>query len=179
MSNVPNFKFALTDELIQECERLSTKENPLDPSDWLPSRAEDRDTGWDVRCAEPGGIEMIPGCYLKIPLGIHMLAPEGWWLELRPRSSSFAKRHLHSLYGVIDELYPGQLIFACQFVPCTDTTFCRNNLPRIEFGDRIAQVRPVKRKDMIVTNCTLKELKEEHERRNSKRMGGFGSTGAK
>jgi dUTPase len=106
-----------------------------------------------------------------------MLAPEGWWLELKPRSSTFTNRHLHALYGTIDETYPGQLLFACQYQPDACEIINRGSLKRIEFGDRIGQVIPVRREEMTVSVTTLKELQEEHARRNSERTGGFGSSG--
>jgi dUTPase len=172
---IPEFKFALTEELVLEC----NSREEFSPEDFLPTRAENRATGWDVRCAEPEGFELMPGCYLKIPLGIHMLAPEGWWLDLKPRSSTFTKRHLHALYGTIDETYPGQLLFACQYQPDACEIISRGCLKRVEFGDRIGQVIPVKREEMTVSITTLKELHEEHANRNSERTGGFGSSGSK
>lgn len=171
---IPEFKFALTEVLVDECSRR----DEFSSKDFLPTRAENRASGWDVRCAEPEGFELIPGCYLKIPLGIHMLAPEGWWLELKPRSSTFTKRHLHALYGTIDETYPGELLFACQYQPDACEIISRGNLRRIEFGDRIGQVIPVRREEMIVSSTTLDNLRSEHARRNSERTGGFGSSGS-
>lgn len=170
---IPVFKFVLTEKLIKAC-----KNSDFKPEDFLPTRSEDRATGWDVRCAEPKGVICQPGAYYKMSLGFHMLAPEGWWLELKPRSSAFLKKNLHALYGTIDELYGGEMLFACQFNPDSDGIIARNNLPRIEFGERIGQLIPVKRQEMIVETCSLEELTNEHKRRNSNRSGGFGSTGA-
>jgi len=171
---VPEFKFALTDDLIEAC-----KESDLEPEDFLPTKAENRATGWDVRCSVLGGVNMKQEQYLKVPLGIHMLAPEGWWLKLKPRSSSFTKRYLHALYGTIDETYPGELIFACQYQPCNSLIISSGKPQRIEFGDRIAQVIPIKRQEMMVSTTTLEELKKEHSRRNSERKSGFGSSGSR
>lgn len=169
--NCPEFKFLLTEEVKKACQSRD-----FEPKDFLPTRSEDRATGWDVRCALPEGIVLEPYLHLKIPLGIHMLAPEGWWLELRPRSSAFAKRYLHALYGVIDEVYGDEILFACQYIPNANDLISRGNLTRIEFGDRIGQVRPVKRQEMVVSETTMEELQAEHKRRNSQRKGGFGSS---
>lgn len=173
-AHVPEFRFAPTNVLIEACENSDFK-----LEDFLPTKSEDRATGWDVRCADINGFTLSPGCYLKIPLGIHMLAPEGWWLELKPRSSVFAKKHLHALYGTIDELYGGELLFACQYQPDACEIINNGTLKRIEFGERVAQLIPVKRQEMTVTTCTLEDLQEEHAKRNSKRLGGFGSSGKK
>lgn len=106
-----------------------------------------------------------------------MFAPEGWWMELRPRSSTFAKKQLHSLYGVIDEDYEGQCLFACQYIP--DISALGSDL-KIEFGEAIGQIVPVRRQEMIVQSVTEDEYKELVTSRNLNRgAGGFGSTDKK
>ena len=132
-----------------------------------------------MRCAIPSGFDLAPGCYYKIPLGIRVLAPEGWWLQLDPRSSTFTKRHMHALNGKIDETYPGQIFFACQYITDSCELFNCNYLKNVKFGDKIGQLIPVKRQEMVVIQASNKELDEEFEKRNSGRTGGFGSTGDK
>lgn len=154
------FKFALRADLSNNKEFLPAK---LDPDS----------TGWDVRCAEPNGVSMKSNEYKLIRLGFRMFAPEGMWLELRPRSSSFAKKHLHALYGVIDENFENELLFACQFIPewSGDTL-------HIEFGERIGQVIPVRKRSMETCEITNEEYDRLVVLRNSGRgTGGFGSTG--
>ncbi len=154
----PTFKFALLDGL-----------HPM----FLPTRAHDTDTGWDIRSRLP--ISLRAGQYAKIPLGFRIFAPRGWWLELRPRSSSFAKKQLHALYGVIDEAYQDELVFACQYLP--DVSSIGTDL-QIAVGDAIGQVVPVRREEMIVEQISNEEYDALCKQRNAKRgTGGFGSTG--
>jgi dUTP pyrophosphatase len=166
MSEIPVFKFAIKP-------LTSGISSTLTEIDFLPKRGTDKATGWDVRAAE--SIKLRAGQYAKIPLGFRVLAPDGWWLELRPRSSTFAKKYLHCLYGVIDEDYEGQCLFACQYMP--DISSLGNDLI-IEFGDAIGQIIPVKRQEMTVQLISEKEYEQEIQKRAFKRgAGGFGSTG--
>lgn len=157
-NNLPKFKFAIKEGLSDI---------------YLPSKGSERATGWDVRSTDR--LIIYSGEYVKIPLGFRMFAPPGWWAELRPRSSSFAKKHLHALYGVIDEDYEGQLIFACQYLPPV-----LGNLPEtleIMEGDAIGQIIPVRRQEMLVERVSNEEYEKLCQERNTSRgAGGFGST---
>lgn len=153
----PVFKFALKEGLSDL---------------YLPVRGSERATGWDVRSTED--IVMYPGDYVKIPLGFRMFSPPGWWMELRPRSSSFAKKHLHALYGVIDEDYEGDCVFACQYRPTLDFS----SQLTIKAEEAIGQIIPVRRQEMIIERVSNEEYESLCKERNTKRgTGGFGSTG--
>ena len=134
--------------------------------------------GYDVRCADPNGIELKPFRYIKIPLGFRAFSPLGWWLRLVPRSSTLIKRRIHALYGVIDESYENEFYFIGQYIPdCYDIT---TNMPKMMgFGERIAQLIPVRREHM---NCDLISVSEfaalSEERKANRGEGGFGSTGS-
>ncbi len=142
---------------------------------FCPKKGSERATGWDVFAATEEPIVLRPGKYAKIPLGFRVFPPEGWWLELRPRSSTFAKKQLHCLYGVIDEDYEGECLFACQYLP--DITSLGNDLT-INAGDAIGQLIPVKRQEMKVEIVSDEEYQNLCETRNTSRgSGGFGSTG--
>jgi deoxyuridine 5'-triphosphate nucleotidohydrolase len=161
-SEVPVFKFAMRDDLM------------VDEKKFWPKRGTDKATGWDVFHTRDE-ITLRAGQYAKISLGFRVFAPEGWWLELRPRSSTFAKKQLHCLYGVIDEDYEGECIFACQYIP--DISSLGQDLT-IYFGDAIGQIIPVRRQEMnveIVTNEEYEKLCKE--RKFTRGTGGFGSTG--
>lgn len=146
-----------------------------DPSQFLPKRATPRSTGYDVRAAVLQPLVVRPGKYIKIPLGFRVFAPPGWWLELRPRSSTFGKKQLHCLYGVIDEDYEGECLFAGHYLP--DISSLGNDLV-IEFGDAIGQVIPVERKEMEVLEVNDEEYEDCCTNRGAHRgAGGFGSTG--
>jgi dUTPase len=168
----PKFSFALIENLKND-------------KRFLPTRAEPKATGWDVRSASDFTVK--PFQHIKIPLGFRGLCPEGWWYELKPRSSTFAKKNLHSLYGTIDQTYEGELVFACQYIPDIDFAFksghfagrCATNL-EIKFGDAIGQIVPVRRQEMEVVECSNEEYDNScKERAGQRGAGGFGSTDAK
>jgi dUTP pyrophosphatase len=166
MSEIPIFKFALVEGLSEL---------------FLPTKGSEKASGWDVRAVNDHNI--FVGQYAKISLGFRIFAPPDWWLELRPRSSSFAKKNLHALYGVIDCDYEGELVFACQYLPPADADmrYARAFPPislDIKAGEAIGQLIPVKRQEMIVESVSNEEYQRLIAERNSKRgAGGFGSTG--
>jgi dUTP pyrophosphatase len=154
---LPVFRFAINDGL---------------DASFLPTRGTEKATGWDVHCAEETVIR--PFQHAKIPLGFRVLTPAGWWLELRPRSSSFAKKNLHSLYGVIDEDYEGQVIFACQYIP--EMAGMGQDLI-IQAGEAVGQLVPYKRQEMLVEKVSAEQYAELVKARQYTRgTGGFGST---
>ena len=167
MTEIPNFKFALRKDLV-----ITTGATK---SSFLPARGTPKSTGWDVRAALREPLILRAGQYAKIPLGFRVLSPDGWWLELRPRSSTFGKKSLHALYGVIDEDYEGECLFACQYIP--DISSMGSDLI-INYGDAIGQIIPAERREMKVVELTNDELDIEYKKRNAQRgAGGFGSTG--
>jgi dUTPase len=155
---IPIFRFAVREGL---------------DSKFVPSISDPDASGWDVRCAEPDGVKFHHAFqHEKIRLGIRMFAPKGWWLELRPRSSTHAKKHLHCLYGVIDETYENELMFSCQFIPPA----MRSTL-EISFGERIGQLIPIRKQIMVATEISNEEFDKLCEKRGGQRgTGGFGST---
>ncbi len=157
---VPEYKFALREDLINE-------------KIFIPTKAEPSATGFDVRAAmfDKHKLILAPGDYFKIPLGFRAFPPDGWWFYLHPRSSSFAKKNMHNLVGIIDEHYSYEVLFAGQFLPTGD-----NNL-EINFGEAIGQIIPVKRVDMVVKEINNQEYDDLCKRRLAVRNGGFGSTG--
>jgi dUTPase len=172
ITNEPLFKFAIREDLINS------------GISFLPERGEPNSTGWDVKCAEPEGITLQKNDYFKIRLGIRVLIPEGWWLELRPRSSTFVKRHMNCLNGVIDQDYFYELVLAGQFISNRnslgdDVRADGSTKLRIEFGDRIGQVIPVKREMMAVSVITNEDFDNLSTARGAIRDGGIGSTGVK
>lgn len=178
--NIPEFIFTLDEGL---------------DSSFLPKQTTQPDTGWDVQSSNR--IIIKPFEKVFIPLGLKCFAPAGYWLELRPRSSTFGKKNLHSLYGVIDESYEGQIYFACQWIPPFEImeidkflngfdersraaalmNYFSKSLT-IEKGERIGQLVPVKRQVMNVNSVSADEFKKLCEERGHKRgSGGFGSSG--
>jgi len=167
-AQVPVFKFALTDGLDDR---------------FLPTKGEPFATGWDVKSASWENILISPGEYFKIPLGFRAFPPEGWWFNLHPRSSSFTKKHMHNLIGIIDEHYPDEVIFAGQYIPSyssikQDPHSVMNNLV-IKYGEPIGQIVPVERVEMRVERISNEEYNDLCKRRVAVRSGGFGSTDTK
>lgn len=161
----PTFKFAVREDL---------KDSEFN---FLPTKSDEGAACYDVRCAEPEGVIVKPGEYCKIRLGFRMFAPPDYWLEVRPRSSSFAKKYLHSLYGVIDFNFENELLWLAKYDPGFPNKHM--NL-KIEFGEKIAQVRPVKLQEMVVEGVSGEEYDRLCKERNGTRgLGGFGSTGDK
>jgi len=155
---IPEYKFLLNEGLGDE---------------FLPTKGEPDATGWDVRSTID--INLTTGDYFKIPLGFRAFSPKGWWFQLHPRSSSFVKKYMHNLIGIIDEAYSNEVIFAGQYVPDSKSGI----LPslKISKGDRIGQIIPIERQEMKVTRVTKEEFNNLCKQRNAERSGGFGSTG--
>jgi dUTP pyrophosphatase len=166
MSDLPIFKFAVREDL-------------KDTGDlFIPTKGEPLATGWDVKAAMPdrNSLVLAPFQHVRIPLGFRTFAPEGWWYELKPRSSTFAKKNLHALYGTIDETYANELIFACQYIPSWSEISPMHPELTIFFGDAIGQIIPVKRQEMTVEMISNDDFDKLCKDRNSVRNGGFGST---
>ena len=164
LENLPIFKFALRDDLINDIQ-------------FIPTKAESYSTGFDVRAAQLDRNDLIikPGEYFRIPLGFRSFCPPGWYYQLHPRSSSFAKKHMHNLIGIIDESWEGETQFAGQYIPSSQSL---NPSLVIKFGDPIGQIIPLKRNSIIIESISNEEFDIYCFNRNATRgSGGFGSTG--
>jgi dUTP pyrophosphatase len=152
---VPVFKFALAEGL---------------DNSFLPTKGEQLSSGFDVSARID--ITLKPGDYFKIPLGFRSFCPDGWYYQLHPRSSSFTKKYMHNLIGIIDESWEGETLFAGQYLPNDyDVLY-------IKYGDKIGQIIPCKRYEVIFTEISNKEIDDLFNKRNaSRKSGGFGSTG--
>jgi dUTPase len=84
---------------------------------------------------------------------------------------------LLSLYGVIDEGYQNEVLFACRYLQ----PYCSfNEYIEVKPGDRIAQLVPVKRQEMSVSRVSDEEYEIlTMDRAGARGTGGFGSTGEK
>lgn len=163
MIKLPKFSFALRADLTEDRRFLPTKAEPLS-------------TGYDCRAAQIDQKDIIlrPGQYIKIPLGFRSFCPQGWWYELVPRSSSFVKKSLHALYGIIDESWEGETTFVAQYIP--DINSLMQDLT-IKFGDAVAQLIPKKLHDIEMGEISNEEIDVLYaKRKGSRGEGGFGST---
>jgi dUTP pyrophosphatase len=173
----PNFR-AIVNVLAEEIPeyKFALREDIKDDKRFLPTKAEEKASGWDVRAAMKDKQPLIikPLQYNLIPLGCRGFCPDGWWYELRPRSSTFAKKHIHNLYGTIDETFEGELVFACQYIP--DCNPPADNLV-VNYADAIGQIIPIRRQEMKVIEWSNEEYDDNCKKRNGQRgAGGFGST---
>lgn len=184
VSSPPLFHFALREDVKNE-------------KQFLPTRAEPLATGWDVKACpvDRKPIRIKPFQYVKIDLGFRVKCPDGWWLRLAPRSSSFAKKKMHFLYGTIDNLYSGSMLAAFQYIPeaiinvesnhifgyygdehniTSEASFANDELV-VEFGESIAQLIPFRLEEMTVNEVSNDEIEKMYAERGVLRDG-FGST---
>jgi len=154
------FKFALREDLVND-------------KQFLPKLSEPNATGYDVRAAQEDRkpIKLSYGQYFKIPLGFRAVPAEGWWYQLNPRSSSFTKKSMHCLIGIIDQDFPLELVFAGQYLP--ENT---SDELVIDFGDAIGQIIPYEIKRFDICEISNEECDKIIANKKAVRTGGFGST---
>ena len=118
--------------------------------------------GMDVRAAK--AMTLASGERAIVPTGFAMAIPEGYEVQVRPRSGLAIKKGISvpNSPGTIDSDYRGEL--GVILINHSDEDFI------IERGDRIAQIvaAPVQRAKMVLVD----ELDK-----TSRGAGGFGSTG--
>lgn len=165
MEETPVFRFAIREDLQDVADLI------------MPRKAESGSAGYDVRCAQKDRKPIIlrSGQYARIDLGFRVIPAPGYWLDLRPRSSTFAKKSLHYLIGTLDFSWRGQCAYACQYIP--DISSLGKDL-RLEFGDAIGQIIPVKMQEMMTTNISNEDFDEFCKNEvNARGANGWGSTG--
>ena len=130
----------------------------------LPSYAKDGDAGMDVRAAET--IEIQPGAAVLVPTGLKVAIPDGYEIQVRPRSGLSLKTPLRiaNAPGTIDAGYRDEICIIAQNTS-KDTSYT------VEKGDRIAQFVLQEIPKMVF------EQVESVQGLGSNRGGGFGSTG--
>ncbi len=155
----PEFKFALREDL-------------KDDKRFLPTQATPNSLGFDVRAApyDKQPIIVNHNDYIKVPLGFRCIPESGWGFELHPRSSSFIKKYMHSLIGIIDEDYSFEVFWCSHYISPNLEPLV------IQFGDAIGQIIPVRRQDMSVAEICNQEFDDLCRQKNFSRTGGFGST---
>lgn len=127
----------------------------------LPTRAHDRDAGYDIYAPRDFGIHALQNTFLM--LGICVEIPKGYTGLILGRSS-MNKKGIICMTGVIDSGYTGEL--GAMFFNTT------SNAIAIHKGERICQLVIVKLAD--IEKAENAEKLESSERGD----GGFGSTGA-
>ena len=130
----------------------------------LPSYATPLSAGMDLRAAMEQSITLGPLERALVPTGLYVELPEGYEMQIRPRSGLAAKHGISVLNspGTIDADYRGEIKVI--LVNLSNTPFT------IEAGERIAQ--------MIVARYEQIEWQAVEELGSTERgAGGFGSTG--
>ena len=132
----------------------------------LPRYATPLSAGMDVRANIDEAVVLRPLERAMIPTGLSIELPEGYEMQIRPRSGLAAKHGITVLNspGTIDADYRGEIRVI--LVNLSNEEF------RIEAGERIAQ--------MVVAHHEQVEWELAEELAESERgEGGFGSTGKK
>ena len=132
----------------------------------LPRYATPLSAGMDVRANIDEAVVLRPLERAMIPTGLSIELPEGYEMQIRPRSGLAAKHGITVLNspGTIDADYRGEIRVI--LVNLSNEEF------RIEAGERIAQ--------MVVARHEQVEWELAEELAESERgEGGFGSTGMK
>ena len=129
----------------------------------IPTYAHKTDAGADIYANEDINIE--GGKTVIVKTGLKVAIPEGWEIQIRPRSGMSAKTPIRiaNAPGTIDAGYRDEIGVICHNTSTKDYS--------IKKGDRIAQmvISPVPMINFIEGNVTNIE---------GNRGGGFGSTGA-
>lgn len=124
--------------------------------------------GFDLRASEYGSIK--PNEFKVVPTGLFFDLPQGFEMQIRPRSGLAAKYGITVLNspGTIDSDYTGEIKVI--LINHGDSVF------EIAKGDRIAQgvIASVTAKNIVSLN-KVAEITKETDRGS----GGFGSTGIK
>ena len=133
----------------------------IDPNVVLPAYAHAHDSGMDV-CSTWNG-DILPHSFVLIPTGLVAEIPDGYEIQVRPRSGLQCKRGIVCAWGTVDTDYHGEIKVA--LYNHSDTAYTVNK------GDRIAQfvLAPVVRANVV----RVDEINTNTDRGD----GGFGSTG--
>ncbi len=132
----------------------------------LPSYSTSGASGMDIRAAVLSEIIVKHGDVVLVPTNLSVEIPEGFEIQVRPRSGLAAKSGIGILNspGTIDADYRGEIKIILM-------NFGRDDF-KISRGDRIAQ--------LVVSKVYFADLTEAEDLSESKRgEGGFGHTGHK
>lgn len=132
------------------------------PAAELPEYAHESDSGMDVRSVESATVP--PRSFRLFDTGLAPDLPQGYELQVRPRSGMQCKKGVVAGWGTVDAGYHGSI--GVVLYNHTDAEY------KVEAGDRIAQ--------LVVAPVVQAEVREVAEFGASDRgSDGFGSTGIK
>lgn len=132
----------------------------LDPHGFLPERAHDTDAGLDI--LSPAHFGICRGDYKVVKTGVHVQLPPGTVGILKSKSGLSTKLDVHTIDGVVDEQYTGEI--------CVKLHNAGSGTAYFRRGDKITQ--------LVILPCIRPELELVDELEETDRGdGGFGSTG--
>lgn len=126
-----------------------------------PAYAHEGDAGMDLFCASEI-VTVYPGARVKIPTGVRVAIPAGYYGDIRSKSGLAIKYGLTCLTGTVDASYRGEIHIILINLGSERVTFKR--------GDKVAQ--------MVLTpyaHATVSQRSSLEE--TSRGANGFGSTG--
>lgn len=130
----------------------------------LPMRGSEQAAGYDVYADISEPITIAPGETVKVPTGLAVAIPDGYFGGLYARSGLATKQGIRpaNCVGIVDSDYRGELIFALH----NDS----NRTQTIQAYERVGQL--VIQPFLSVTFDEVEELSD-----TARGEGGFGSTG--
>ena len=144
---------------------MQIKIKKLNPNAKTPTRGSEQAAGYDIyACLETENLTIPAHCTVKVPTGISMAIPEGYFGGIFARSGLASKKGLRpsNCVGVIDSDYRGEFIVMLH----NDT----NEPKTIENGDRVGQ--------LVILPCMMIDFEETDCLDETVRgSGGFGSSG--
>lgn len=139
----------------------------------LPEKSHESDAGYD--CYLPKPVSIASGHFKKIPLGISIELPRGWFGFITDRSS-MANKGLFTVGGVIDNGYRGE-------IHCIMYNFS-DEIVRLEEGTRVCQLIPIltapviqPSQEGVYASYPKKFLEVSRHEDTDRGTAGFGSTG--
>jgi len=126
----------------------------------MPERATPGATGYDLYACLEADIEVGPEP-VRIPTGVAIEAPQGFDVQIRPRSGLSSQGVMVTL-GTIDADYRGELLVTMYVLPSTPPH-------QVRHGDRIAQ--------LVISRAFDFLWQAEDLSATTRDTGGHGSTG--
>lgn len=137
------------------------KVKKLSDSAKLPQKAHTGDLGYDLFTNE--GVAVFPNETKIVKTGIAIEFPEGYGGFIKDRSSVATKRGLHTVAGVIDNGYTGEI--------CVALHNGTDSLVHVAPGEKIAQL-------VLIPTVNFEVIEvDEIVSADQRGEGGFGSTG--
>jgi dUTP pyrophosphatase len=141
----------------------------------IPTYKHSTDAGFDLAASED--VDIWPGQTVKVPTGLAFDIPEGYEMQIRPRSGLSAKTPIRVILGTIDSGYHGEVSVIAELEPFyyrkgkeISGLHYPNASIRVNKGGRIAQA--------VIAPVIHAEFQEVDELGDSERgENGFGSTG--